>query len=1141
MLGKVQYDNAKEQDEFDLLGQSRYRHQFLQPKSFNSQDDKTRRLINLHKRLVLLIESFRLDNITNTSLDLKATPTRNEDLSHSAIPHYFIPNVTSNVPGISQTNLAREWNYNLSVTSRNMLEGRDIPVFNYHENLISSDNFSDPSNGLVAAPLYYQHPIKSYKLEGLVGKEIDLVLTAEKQLIDHFQLPFATLKLDLLNIDPSDPTTYRHIVVESRYWAELQSDYQMILNDLIALIKNLNAELKVFYRETENWVYDDLGINLMNVKNRIDEVRTNIRVFTDDAGAAGISEDLIALVRLFPTLIEDLYQNGEVPILFDRIKNDYRSSRRDLAQSLLLLEHAMSVLTKEKIDVLPDEMYHEWVGTIQQVSKAISQFLQNTSFYQLFTLYHRFVHRYDFLQRNHYSAFCNFISRHPGLCERVIEKGNTHVILTHSLGSPVDPVVDLDELQLDTIGGGSTTIIGDFVLPYYLDPKDITIPIDPEVNELPIPPLARGEAALVARGGAIIIDATENDLNPQRDSIRIARKGFTNAEGVFTSGKSKEDATIVFHQSQNAVIRYEPQNNFVGIDCFEYALESSNDRDRFEDTAFVEVLVVDDYVKHVNAIGNLAATDSFHSVDINVLNNDTYQDEVFVAIENDSLTGLSQFGATVEVVGEGNSTIIRYTPIYGREGKDSFSYTISQNRNIDGATVTETSTATVEVVVICCDRFEFELVCEGNEADFHVASERESQNEYDLFLIDSNGNQVEEIFTEHGKLTVTNGINPIGDDDDDGLGLISGASRAQIDTSLLGLSLVAVGGLFIKYVPDLYFTGEEEFVYEVIDNQGFVRRAKVQILVIASDENRLERTLRNTPRKFNVRKAGERTLRVFSERENLVTSIPTDHGIAAITEDDGGFEFIRYTPNPGYCGLDRFDYAVTSSEGVIKYRQLTVIVDGYEKTRVASTVLDSPVILELLDEDLLENGYGFRLLQEDGSTTSSSISSKEGGIVDPVAVIGHAVTYSPASQFLGEDSFRYAITLNSEIIEYGRYHIIVDVMKRLKVEYTLRDTPFELTLIDDSITGGDAELVEISHIGIRGASVDIIDASLGTVRYTPAPDYIGQDSFDYLIQQEETKVFGTVHVIVDSQGTCRCGHGFPKRTTRSITFSIPGY
>ena len=52
LIGKINFDIDKEQDELDILGQSRYRHQFIQPKIYNQQNLLLRRVINLQKRLI---------------------------------------------------------------------------------------------------------------------------------------------------------------------------------------------------------------------------------------------------------------------------------------------------------------------------------------------------------------------------------------------------------------------------------------------------------------------------------------------------------------------------------------------------------------------------------------------------------------------------------------------------------------------------------------------------------------------------------------------------------------------------------------------------------------------------------------------------------------------------------------------------------------------------------------------------------------------------------------------------------------------------------------------------------------------------------------------------------------------------------
>ena len=124
---------------------------------------------------------------------------------------------------------------------------------------------------------------------------------------------------------------------------------------------------------------------------------------------------------------------------------------------------------------------------------------------------------------------------------------------------------------------------------------------------------------------------------------------------------------------------------------------------------------------------------------------------------------------------------IIYKPVYGREGKDTFNYTLRYQFSTDAGLQTEVAEAEVAIIVFCCDRTEFEVLCEGNQGTFKVLTATEKANdEVELKLINDAGDLVDRIeVTEEHFIEVQeidgNFHEPVFHIDGDGIGVFGSA------------------------------------------------------------------------------------------------------------------------------------------------------------------------------------------------------------------------------------------------------------------------------------------------------------------------------------------------------------------------------
>ncbi|MEM9337731.1 MAG: hypothetical protein AAGA66_03325 [Bacteroidota bacterium] len=475
MLGKVTFDDLKETDEWNSLGESRYRHQFIQPKVLNSQNLLMKKVISLHKRLVLMVEKFDISRIgeavqppqtesidaliaKNSSLTVKITPDRNTGpLGGSTIPMYFHATAKGTTEGVRSTTLEQEWNFDRTIVSRGQIGIRNLRVLSYERNEITptAPTVSDPTS--ITAPLLYDTTGYSYRIDGLFGDPYQIdphdTLDDERSLRDTFHLPFEVLKVQLT-------TDTSKVVVEEHYWEDLQSDYKVIKSAFQVTIRNFLAELKQFDGISRTWSsYGSSGTDALpftNLDNFLDEITTAQNLI--ETGTTGLLVAGEAVIGQFPATIQELDEVSGTVLLFENLINDYKTFCSTTRQAHLHLKHASNILSHEKIEVMPRHLFDEWTRILHTINASIQAFLKNQDIYELFNLYYRFVARFNHLQAHHYSIFYNFLELHRGINEGAVARGGTHIIVESEVRS-------------------QGRIVASFTLPYWLDTNKIQIPL----------------------------------------------------------------------------------------------------------------------------------------------------------------------------------------------------------------------------------------------------------------------------------------------------------------------------------------------------------------------------------------------------------------------------------------------------------------------------------------------------------------------------------------------------------------------------------------------------------------------------------------------------------------------------------------
>ncbi len=494
----------------------------------------------------------------------------------------------------------------------------------------------------------------------------------------------------------------------------------------------------------------------------------------------------------------------------------------------------------------------------------------------------------------------------------------------------------------------------------------------------------------------------------------------------------------------DGTVTYTPDPDFNGVDTFTYDV---CDPDGLCDTATVTVTV-----NSVNdapvANDDTATTDEDTAVDIDVLANDS-------DIDGDPLTidSVTQPANGTVVIDDGgtpadpNDDTVTYTPDPDFNGTDTFTYTIC-----DPTPLCDTATVTVTVDAV-------------NDAPV-ANGDAETTGEEVPVNVDVLGN----------------------DSDVDGDVLVVDAVTQPANGSVV----VEADGT-VTYTPDPDFNGVDTFTYDVCDPDGLCDTATVTVTVnsvndapVANDDTAT--TDEDTAVDIDVL-ANDSDI----DGDTLVVDAVTQPANGSVVVDADGT--VTYTPNPDFNGTDTFTYTVCDPDGLCDTATVTVTVDPVNDAPVANDDADSTeqgfaVTVPVLNNDLdVDDGI------DSGSVTVTTTPGNGTAVVEADGTI----TYTPALDFTGTDTFEYQVCDFAGLCDTAVVTVLVtdntapDLVDDSAA--TPEDTPVSVdVLVNDSDPDGDPLITDSVTQPANGSVVIETD---GTVTYTPDPDFNGTDTFTY--------------------------------------------
>ena len=552
-----------------------------------------------------------------------------------------------------------------------------------------------------------------------------------------------------------------------------------------------------------------------------------------------------------------------------------------------------------------------------------------------------------------------------------------------------------------------------------------------------LPPTAIDDNATTQENIPISIEVLANDSDPEGGELTISSISSSPSSGTVTVN--------------NGAIDYVPNTGFIGEDSFEYVV---CDAQGLCDTALVVVAVTDGGGNQAPiAVNDNATLEANSTVNIDVLANDSDPDG-----DDLTITSINSPPSNGTAILENGA--ITYTPNTDFEGEDSFQYVVC-----DAQGLCDTALVTVTVVP-------------AGSNNPPIAGD-------------------DGIVTELNQLI---GIGVLGNDSDpDGDDLtittiINGPSNGTAE-------IVGFNNSSINYTPDLNFVGVDSFEYVVCDPLGLCDTALVVVTVInpgvnlppiAIDDNS------TTPENTLI------TIAVLANDNDpdgdglTINSINSNPSNGTATINGNG---IDYLPDTDFVGVDSFEYIVCDPEGLCDTALVIVAVTEMLSNDApiavddeANALVDTPIDIPVLDNDS----------DPDGDDLTITISDEPSNGTATVA--NGLVNYIPDTGFIGVDSFEYVICDTGGLCDTALVVVTVseDLPNQAPIAVDDEETIDVNTGLAVDVLGNDSDpdgdeiiLTSITILPDNGTAEFNIDSS--AIVYTPDTDFIGIDSFEYVI------------------------------------------
>ncbi len=585
------------------------------------------------------------------------------------------------------------------------------------------------------------------------------------------------------------------------------------------------------------------------------------------------------------------------------------------------------------------------------------------------------------------------------------------------------------------------------------------------------------KAIVPPAGTNIAPQANDDALITKMDTPKSGNVGTNDIEPnagqvlTFTQLTSPPNGTLVFNNTTGAYT-FSPSPGFVGNTSFKYKVCDNGNPVKCDSATVMITVLTGDKITKPLAINDINVTFVNVPVAGNALTNDEANGNTVTTTLVSGANGTPKHGA-ITLLPNGEYF---YTPATGFIGKDSVQYSLCNN-----------------LIPVECDLAWIYVTIAPYPSP--------TENDKPIAMPDV-------AVTDKGKPVSGNVLG--NDIDPDGNPL----TVSVVNNPTNGTLVLNPNGTF-TYTPNPTFVGTDVFKYKVCDNgvpaKCDTATVTIKVLPIDPTVNPLDNKKPTANDDLVTTQDGKPVTGSAAPNDSdpdlgqtltfTATSSPTNGSVTMLP--DGTFS---YVPVPGFVGTDSFTYQVCDNGNPVKCDSATVII----KIDPSSTKPDAVDDINITQTGKPTTGNVLTNDNLNGSPVTVAVTTPPTNGTIVINPTTGAYTYTPTPGFVGKDSVQYKICNNQIPTECDSAWIFINVAPTPLVGFNnppiashdVNTTPMN-TPVTGNVSGNDVEFdagqtLTFVSLGNPPSGTVVMNPN-GSYTYTPAPGFVGNDTFKYKV------------------------------------------
>jgi DNA/RNA endonuclease G (NUC1) len=555
------------------------------------------------------------------------------------------------------------------------------------------------------------------------------------------------------------------------------------------------------------------------------------------------------------------------------------------------------------------------------------------------------------------------------------------------------------------------------------------------------PPGSANQSANTAEDTAVTV--TLQALQSNNNTL-----SFSIVNGPASGSLGSVSAASCSNGSCSATVTYTPGADFNGSDSFTFRAADGATNSNTS-TVTISVTEVND---SPSASDDSKTTQedtplSFSSSDLTANDSTGPANESGQSLTVTSVTGDANTHGTVVL----NSGTVTYTPASNFNGAASFSYTVCDDGTTNGSPDSKCAAATVNVSVAAVND-------NPTAADDSATTDEDTPVTVNVLSNDSD--------VENDSLTIS---------------AVTQGSHGSVVNN----------GSNVSYSPAPNFNGTDSFTYTISDGHGGTATASVSVTINAVNDapvavNDSATTDEDTTVNVNVLSNDSDV-----DGDSLTVSAVTQGTHGSVTNNGSN---VTYSPAANFNGTDSFTYTISDGHGGTATASVSVTINAVNDAPVAvndsaTTDEDTAVNVNVLSNDSDVDG--------DSLTVSGVTQGGHGSVTNN----GSNVTYSPAANFNGTDSFTYTISDGHGGTATASVSVTINPVNDNPVAVADSATTNEDTSVAIDVVANDTDVDNdsLTLASVGSASHGSVSIASGKAFYSPAANFHGTDTFTYVV------------------------------------------